>query len=137
MENLLTVRQALKIHKVTRQGIYIAIRSNRLKAYRLESGWKIDPEDLAKFMNNRYNREFSYHEGEKKFDPLKGEVSIAEGAKLVGVPAQKLYYACNKGKINCIRKGKAIVIHIDELNRWKRTLMKKNKMRPLEKYLLY
>lgn len=53
--------------------------------------------------------------GELLFDHGKGFYSINQAAKLLNVPAQKLYYATRVGLLKAHRKGAAWVIHIEDL----------------------
>lgn len=53
--------------------------------------------------------------GELVFDNLKGYYSVNQTAKLLNVPAQKIYYATRIGLLKATRKGAAWVIHIDDI----------------------
>ena len=39
----------------------------------------------------------------------------ASAAKMLGVPAQKIYYATRIGMLKATRKGAAWVIHVDDI----------------------
>ena len=53
--------------------------------------------------------------GELLFDNVKGFFSVNQAAKLLNVPAQKIYYATRVGLLKASRKGAAWVINIDDI----------------------
>ena len=53
--------------------------------------------------------------GELLFDIRKGYFSVNQAAKMLNVPAQKIYYATRVGLLKAHRKGAAWVIHIDDI----------------------
>jgi excisionase family DNA binding protein len=115
---VVSITEAAKINKVTRQAIYVAIKQKKLKATK-KTRWEIDVKDLEEYRNNKYSRTKSMFGGELLFDNNKGYFSVNQVAKLLGVPAQKIYYATRTGMIKGSRKGAAWVIHSDEVNRYK------------------
>ena len=54
-------------------------------------------------------------DGELLFDARKGFYSVNQVAKILNVPAQKIYYATRVGLMQAHRKGAAWVIHIDDI----------------------
>jgi DNA-binding transcriptional MerR regulator len=54
-------------------------------------------------------------DGELLFDNRKGNYSINQTAKMLNVPAQKIYYATRVGLLRSSRKGAAWIIHIDDI----------------------
>lgn len=54
-------------------------------------------------------------DGELLFDNRKGYYSVNQAAKVLGVPAQKIYYATRVGLLKAHRKGAAWVIHTDDI----------------------
>lgn len=115
---VVSITEAAKINQVTRQAIYVAIKQKKLKATK-KTRWEIDLKDLEEYRKNKYSRTKSMYDGELLFDNGKGYYSVNQVAKMLGVPAQKIYYATRTGMIKGARKGAAWVIHQDEINRYK------------------
>ena len=115
---VVSITEAAKINKVTRQAIYVAIKQKKLKAIK-KTRWEIDLKDLEEYRNNKYSRTKSMFDGQLLFDNDKGYFSINQVARILGVPAQKIYYATRTGMIKGVRKGAAWVIHSEEVQRYK------------------
>ena len=114
-EKVVSITEAARINNVTRQAIYVAIKQKKLKASKSSTRWTIHLEDLEEYRKNKYSRTKSMFDGELLFDHGKGYYSINQAAKLLNVPAQKLYYATRVGLLKAHRKGAAWVIHIEDL----------------------
>lgn len=110
-----SITEAARINNVTRQAIYVAIKQKKLKASKDSTRWTIDLADLNEYRNNKYSRTKSIYDGELLFDSKKGFYSINQTAKMLNVPAQKIYYATRVGLMKSHRKGAAWVIHIDDI----------------------
>ena len=54
-------------------------------------------------------------DGELLFDNAKGYYSVSQTAKILGLPAQKIYYATRVGLLKAARKGAAWVIHMNDI----------------------
>lgn len=124
-KKFVTLSEAAKMHNVTRQAIYVAIKQKKLKAYKNPTRWIIDTEDLNQYRNLRYSRSKSTHNGELVFDNKKGFYSIQQASKLLDVPYQKIYYATRIGLLKASRKGSAWVVHVDDLKQYKDTYLNK------------
>lgn len=125
---VVSITEAAKINNVTRQAIYVAIKLKKLKARKETTRWTIHLDDLDEYRKNKYSRTKSTHEGELIFDGSRGYFSVNQIASMLGVPAQKIYYATRVGMIQAHRKGAAWVIHIDSVNQYKKELeIKSNK----------
>lgn len=120
-----SIVEAARLNGVTRQAIYLAIKQRKLKAYKNPVRWMIDLVDLEAYRKQRYSRAKSMHEGELVFNPEKGFYSVNQVARALGVPVQKIYYAVRIGLLKAERKGSAWVIHIDEVERYKREYLLK------------
>jgi excisionase family DNA binding protein len=118
VRKVVSITEAAKINKVTRQAIYVAIKQKKLKATK-KTRWEIDLKDLEEYRKNKYSRTKSMFDGALLFDNEKGFFSINQVAKMLGVPAQKIYYATRTGMIKGSRKGAAWVIHAEEVQRYK------------------
>ncbi|MDA8773544.1 helix-turn-helix domain-containing protein [Chlamydiia bacterium] len=118
-DNLLSINDAARRYRVTRQAIYVAIRDGRLNAKKIDKRWWIDIEDLKIFRKKRYSREKSTFAGAPLYDNNKGYYSVKQTAKILKLPKQKIYYATRSGYMKAMRKGAAWVIHIDEINNFK------------------
>lgn len=121
---VVSITEAAKINKVTRQAIYVAIKQKKLKAIK-KTRWEIDLKDLEEYRKNKYSRSKSMFDGELLFDNNRGYFSVNQVAKMLGVPAQKIYYATRTGMIKGSRKGAAWVIHSDEVDRYRNDYLNK------------
>lgn len=122
---VVSITQAAKLNNVTRQAIYVAIKQKKLKAIKT-TRWEINVKDLEEYKANKYSRTKSLFEGEPLFDNEKGYFSINQVAKVLNVPAQKIYYATRTSSITGIRKGAAWIIHKDDIEKYRQEkLLKK------------
>jgi excisionase family DNA binding protein len=117
-KKLVSITEAAKLNKVTRQAIYVAIKLNKLKASKETTRWTIHLDDLEAYRQQKYSRSKSMFEGELVFDNTKGYHSVNQVANLLKVPAQKIYYATRIGQLKAQRKGAAWVIHTDDLKEY-------------------
>lgn len=124
-KKIVSITEAAKINGVTRQAIYVAIKLNKLKARKETTRWTIDLEDLEEYRKNKYSRTKSIYDGELLFDNEKGLYSVNQVAEMLGVPAQKIYYATRIGRLKAHRKGAAWVIHIDDLKEYRQGSVEK------------
>jgi excisionase family DNA binding protein len=125
---VVSITEAAKINKVTRQAIYVAIKQKKLKATK-KTRWEIDVKDLEEYRKNKYSRTKSMFDGQLLFDNDKGYYSVNQVARMLGVPAQKIYYATRTGMIKGSRKGAAWVIHSEEVRRYKEEYLNKKSVR--------
>jgi excisionase family DNA binding protein len=58
------------------------------------------------------------YNGELLFDGSKGFHSVNQVARMLNVPAQKIYYATRIGQLKAHRKGAAWVIHENDLKEY-------------------
>jgi hypothetical protein len=114
-QKVVSITDAARINGVTRQAIYVAIKQNKLKASKDATRWTINLRDLEEYRANKYSRTKSMRDGELLFDNRKGNYSINQTAKMLNVPAQKIYYATRVGLLRSSRKGAAWIIHIDDI----------------------
>lgn len=126
---LVSITEAAKLNRVTRQAIYVAIKLNKLKARKEATRWSIHLDDLAEYRKHKYSRAKSMHNGELVFDHSKGFVSVNQVAKMLNVPPQKIYYATRSGKLKAVRKGAAWVISLNDLNEYKEKFLQKRRKR--------
>lgn len=112
---VVSITEAARINNVTRQAIYVAIKQKKLKATKDSTRWTIHLDDLEEYRKNKYSRTKSMFDGELLFDSRKGFFSVNQAAKMLGVPAQKIYYATRVGLLKASRRGAAWVIHIDDI----------------------
>ncbi|MBM3198639.1 MAG: helix-turn-helix domain-containing protein [Chlamydiae bacterium] len=125
---LVSITEAAKINGVTRQAIYVAIKQKKLKAYKDSTRWMIDLADLDSYKQQKYSRTKSMFNGELVFDNNKGFYSVGQVAKILGVPAQKIYYATRSGLLKAIRKGAAWVIHANDVELYRETYLQKKEV---------
>ena len=126
---LVSITEAAKLNRVTRQAIYVAIKLNKLKARKEATRWTIDLEDLAEYRKHKYSRAKSMYNGELVFDGSKGFFSVNKVAKMLNVPTHKIYYATISGKLKATRKGAAWVIQVEDLAEYKEKFLQKRKRR--------
>ncbi len=123
---LVSITEAAKINSVTRQAIYVAIKQNKLKAFKDAARWMIDLDDLENYRRQKYSRTKSMFNGELLFDNDKGFFSVNQIAKHLDVPAQKIYYATRVGLLKASRRGAAWVVHKNDVEEYKRNYLDKN-----------
>ncbi|MDN3505117.1 MAG: helix-turn-helix domain-containing protein [Rhabdochlamydiaceae bacterium] len=116
---VVSITEAARINGVTRQAIYVAIKQNKLKAKKETTRWTIHLDDLEDYRNQKYSRSKSTFEGELLYDNKLGYYSINQVAKMLGVPAQKIYYATRIGLLKASRKGAAWVVNVNEIKSYK------------------
>ena len=122
--NCVSVSEAARIKNVTRQALYLAIRLNRLKAYWDGDRLRIFKVDLEKYYNELFSRQRSLLNGEKIFDEEKGFISVEKASEMIGLPKQKLYYACRTGALKAVRKKASWVINVQDLMVYQKVLKK-------------
>ena len=116
---VVSITEAAKINGVTRQAIYVAIKLQKLKAQKQLSRWTIRLDDLEEYRQNKYSRTKSMFDGALLFDNGKGYFSVNQVAKMLSVPAQKIYYATRVGLLKAHRKGAAWVIHVSDVDTYR------------------
>ncbi len=124
-KKVVSITEAARINNVTRQAIYVAIKLKKLKARKEASRWTIHLDDLEEYRKNKYSRAKSMFDGELIFDPNKGYYSVKAVAKMLGVPAQKIYYATRVGLLKAHRKVAAWVIHTDDIQAYRNEYLEK------------
>jgi len=124
-KKVVSITEAARINGVTRQAIYVAIKQKKLKAYKDSTRWTIRLEDLEEYRRQKYSRTKSTYNGELLFDNSKGYFSVNQVAKMLGVPAQKIYYATRIGLLKASRKGAAWVIHVDDVKGYQKNYLEK------------
>lgn len=126
---VVSITEAARLNKVSRQAIYIAIKLNKLRATKDSTRWTIHVEDLDAYRKQKYSRAKSTFEGELLFDNDKGYYSVNQVAKMLRVPAQKIYYATRVGLLKAVRRGAAWVIHTDEVKEYRKNYLSKKRRR--------
>jgi excisionase family DNA binding protein len=125
---LVSITDAAKLNKVTRQAIYVAIKLNKLKAQKDSARWTIDLDDLDEYRKHKYSRAKSTFNGELIFNSQQGRFSVNQVARQLGIPPQKVYYATRSGKLKAERRGAAWVIAESEIEEYRtKYLLKKKK----------
>lgn len=122
---LVSITEAAKINKVTRQAIYVAIKLNKLKARKETTRWTIHLDDLEAYRKQKYSRTKSTYKGELLFDNNKGYYSVNQVADMLKVPNQKIYYATRVGHLKAHRKGAAWVVYVEDLKQYQEVYLKK------------
>lgn len=123
---VVSITEAARINNVTRQAIYVAIKQKKLKATKDATRWTIKLDDLNEYRRNKYSRTKSMFDGELLFDSTKGYYSVNQVAKILNVPAQKIYYATRIGLMKAHRKGAAWVIHTDDVKNYRENYLNRS-----------
>lgn len=126
---MVSITEAARLNKVTRQAIYVAIKLNKLKAKKETTRWTIHLDDLSEYRNQKYSRTKSVFDGELLFDNKKGFYSINQVASMLEVPPQKIYYATRSGLLKAHRKGAAWVVHTDDVRDYRSNYLSKKKQK--------
>lgn len=126
---VVSISEAAKINNVTRQAIYVAIKQKKLRAKKETTRWTIDLKDLEEYRRQKYSRAKSMFNGELLFDNERGYYSVNQVAKMLNVPAQKIYYATRVGLLKASRKGAAWVIHITDVEGYRKSYLDKRQKR--------
>lgn len=126
-EKVVSITQAAKLNNVTRQAIYVAIKLKKLRASKNASRWTINMDDLEDYRKNKYSRTKSMFNGELLFNNHEGYFSVNQVAEILGVPAQKVYYATRIGLMKAHRRGAAWVIHKDDVRSYREGYLDKRK----------
>ncbi|MGD2170431.1 MAG: helix-turn-helix domain-containing protein [Chlamydiota bacterium] len=124
-QKVVSITEAARINNVTRQAIYVAIKQKKLRAKKDSTRWTIDLDDLEEYRKNKYSRTKSMFDGELLFDNDKGYYSVNQVAKMLNVPAQKIYYATRVGHLKASRKGAAWVMSTEDINEYKEKYLSK------------
>jgi Helix-turn-helix domain len=124
-DKLVSITEAARINRVTRQAIYVAIKLNKLKARKETTRWTIHLDDLEAYRKQKYSRSKSVYKGELLFDNSKGYFSVNQVADMLKVPNQKIYYATRVGLLKAERKGAAWVIHAEDIKGYQDSYLKK------------
>lgn len=126
---VVSITEAAKLNKVTRQAIYVAIKLNKLRATKETTRWTISLSDLEEYRKQKYSRTKSVFDGQLLFDNGRGYFSINQVADMLSVPAQKIYYATRIGLLKALRKGAAWVIHSNDMKEYQEKYLQKKSRR--------
>lgn len=124
-KKVVSITEAARINKVTRQAIYVAIKQKKLKASKDTTRWTIDLDDLEAYRRQKYSRTKSMFNGELLFDNEKGFFSVNQVAKMLNIPAQKVYYATRVGLMKASRRGAAWVVHANDVKQYQENYLNK------------
>lgn len=116
----ISIAEAAKKYQITRQAVYVAIKNGKLKAEKIHSRWVITEENLEEYREKRYSREHSVFDGEPLFNNDEGYFSVNQTAEMLGIPAQKVYYATRAGLLKGTRKGAAWIFHKEQIDTYKK-----------------
>lgn len=132
-QKVLSISEAAELSGVTRQAVYVAIKLKKLNAQKEAGRWTISLENLQEYRRNRYSRSKSMFGDDLLFNHKEGYYSVNQIANLLRVPTQKIYYATRTGQLKAHRKGAAWVIHIDDVEEYRRNFIRRKKTRKQRK----
>lgn len=123
IKEYLTPIQAARIAGITLQGVYVALKSKRLKAHKEVVGkkwyWIISKEDFKAYQDNKYSRDFMKDDkGDLISNPSEGSYSPKQLVKFLGVPTQHIYFMMRSKRLGYIRKGCHYVILLSHLQQF-------------------
>ncbi len=124
-EKVVSITEAARLNNVTRQAIYVAIKLKKLKAQKETTRWTINLDDLETYRQSKYSRTKSVWNGELLFDNNKGYYSVNQVARMLDVPAQKIYYATRVGMLKAHRRGAAWVINKEDVELYRSSYLNK------------
>ena len=131
----LSIDQAADLMHCTRLAIYKAIRKKRLSAHKIwikyKTGstrfkWHVTQEDLDKYNESRYKRDFSTHEGKPLYDKEKGEYSVNEVAEILKKPREWIYNKIKSKRLVASKKRSSWIISTDEIQKFMKLADKVN-----------
>ena len=125
VKKVVSITEAARINNVTRQAIYVAIKLKSKETTR----WTIHLDDLEDYRKQKYSRTKSTFNGELLFDNNSGYFSVNQVAKMLEVPAQKIYYATRTGMLKAQRKGAAWVVHTSDIEEYKKAYLNNKRNR--------
>lgn len=122
LKDCFTILEVAKIYGIKKCSVYYAIKTKKISVIKEKGRLYVSNAEMMAYKLRRYSRSESRFEGELAFDKSKGEYSLPEAAKFLGVPRNVLYYQCKIKAIPFIRKNKAYVFQIEALRLFKRCL---------------
>jgi lipopolysaccharide export LptBFGC system permease protein LptF len=122
---LLSITKAAKLYHVTSQSISIVIRSKRLNAHKNGHRWFFTQNDWNKYQKSKYDRKYSFREGNPLYDTEKISPKIL--ADEMNVKTQRIYYLLRKNMIPYKKNGGAYVINRNEINEFKSLITQSEK----------
>lgn len=134
-KKVVSITEAAKMNNVTRQAIYVAIKQNKLRANK-KTRWEIAITDLEEYRQNKYSRTKSSFNGQPLYDNERGYYSVNQVAKMLQVPAQKIYYATRAGMLKALRRGVAWVIHIEDAKSYRDSYLDKRTLRRKQSFAI-
>jgi excisionase family DNA binding protein len=115
----MTINEVLDRVRISRQAIYFAIHSKKLKAMKIGGRLYIDEGDLIEYRNNLYSRDKSMFKGDLLYDVSQGTYSLKRAAEYLGIKYGQLYHFARKKKIKHERKRTAWIFKKEDLDNLK------------------
>ena len=109
-EELISVKKASEIYKLSPLSLWAAIRCGRLKKIQIEKNVYLTRKLIDEYMASKYDREYSLRKGELLYDRDEGRYSPKMCAAIFNVPQNHLYHAIYSGKLKHTRVGSSYVI---------------------------
>ena len=117
MDQGITISQAASFLNITRQGVYIAIKSGRLKGKKEGGKWYIQVRDISQYVYDKYSRRLTKkNDGSLLYNPAKGEYSVTQIAEMAGCGQQRIYYLIRTEQLKAIRHRSAYIIQLDDVS---------------------
>jgi predicted DNA-binding protein YlxM (UPF0122 family) len=117
----ISVSEAAKKFRITRQAIYHAIKIGKIETIKSLDSWKVSLSSIKSYRKKRYNRSTTMIDGKLLYDNSKHLYSAAQLAKILKVHHQMIYYYIKNKDLPYFRHGKAsIVIHCDDFEHFKK-----------------
>ena len=106
---------AAKIANVSRQAIYKAIKTNRLKADLRNGRYYISEKDFIEYRWARKDSLCKEIDGELIYDIAKGRVSPYQASRLLGVNKNRVYYLLRSSKLAYTKIGFLYIIKLNDI----------------------
>ena len=114
----MTLREVAVCLGVLRDSVYAQVRKKRMKAHQKNRRWYVNSEAVVEFLQTKYSRDFIRMNGELIYDIAKGEHSIKQAAKMMGVPYQHICYLIRKGYLRAKKKSCHHVIMREDIEKY-------------------
>lgn len=117
-KEMMSISDVCKIHHITRQAIFVAIKNKRLKAKKTGGQWRLEYDELEKYLATKYDRMHSKYDGELLYNPKIGEISVKQATNLLGLGKHQIYHAIRTYRLPHTRKGAAYILKIDDVKNY-------------------
>lgn len=116
VKELISIKEAASMLRVSKAALICAITKERLQAVKRNGKLYTTIKWTYHYLATKYNRDFSKWNGSSLYNKEAGEISLDNAAKMAGISYNNLYYLIKKNLIPSFRKGKAIILKIEDVS---------------------